>query len=52
MITDQIGRHKVLLPINQNNDKILERRRVHCPIGAQLGRMITNHIPEFCYSCD
>ena len=30
MTTDKIGRHKVLLPINQNYDKILEKcyRRV------------------------
>ena len=27
MITDRIGQHKVLLPINQNYDKIKERNK-------------------------
>lgn len=27
VITDRIGNHKVLLPINQNYDKILKRKK-------------------------
>ena len=95
MITDWIGRHDVLLPINQNYDKIRETNkpsierwtilnvvmnaekhssllnkvhrnsarkmtrtvqlqawRVHCPINAQIGLLIANHVRELCYSFD
>ena len=30
----------------------LQTWRVHCPIGAQIGLVITDHVREFCYSFD
>ena len=30
----------------------LQAWRVHCPISAQIGLMITNYVREFCYSFD
>ena len=30
----------------------LQAWRVHCPISAQIGQLITNRIREFCYSFD
>ena len=37
MISDRIGR---------------QTQCVHCPISAQIGQVITNHVREFCYSFD
>ena len=82
MITERIGEHEVLLPINQNYEKIEKKKktleifppppkkkkkkkknmakckttvqlqawRVYCPISAQVGLVIANHVWEFCYS--
>ena len=108
MITDRIGQHELLLPINQNYDKIwdgtwhyvirvhekkttsvtsakckttasahdafcllsyismvfyfpfncaintvqLQAWSIYHPITAQMGQVITNHVPEFCHSFD
>ena len=30
----------------------LQAWRVQCPIGAQIGLLMTNHVREFCYSFD
>ena len=30
----------------------LQAWHLHCPIGAQIELVITNHMPEFCYSFD
>jgi len=30
----------------------LQAWRVHCPINAQIGLLIANHVREFCYSFD
>ena len=30
----------------------LQAWRVHCPISAQIGLLMTNHVREFCYSFD
>ena len=30
----------------------LQAWRVHCPINAQIGLLITSHVREFCYSFD
>ena len=30
----------------------LQAGLVHCPISAQVGLVITNHVREFCYSFD
>jgi len=30
----------------------LQPWRVHCPINAQIGLLIENHVREFCYSFD
>jgi len=39
----------------QQNDAycpITSMTRVHCPINAQIGLLIANHVREFCYSFD
>jgi len=30
----------------------LQAWRVHCPINAQIGLLIANHVRDFCYSFD
>ena len=30
----------------------LQALHVHCPINAQIGLLIANHVREFCYSFD
>ena len=63
MITDRIGRHEVLLSINQTVTKSEKSNRandagtvqlpVHCPINAQIGPADNqSDLRIFCYSFD